>query len=305
MSDNGNNLCGLKIEPAQSTQQFNDPGVFPELMNRAAFADRLVLGIDGRKRERLPKTITDVKNYAVGGPKRPYARSVHGTYAPTGNNFEFKYGSNPRFRNLYDMKLIAHSEAAPICLEEVTEVVDRLCRKGYQITVQEVEFTRDVSIPFKFFENHIMASASVRTEEDELGRKTLYAARPRGPWTLRVYEKTPQLNRVEFVFRHSFLVRAGINGLANLADLKNVDCARLVTFPTICQNALEDFVGRLKGKLAEKQLRIILEWPGRRPLQDLLDVLKYHGLPGNQILRPSPADKLLADMQKSVVWGTK
>jgi hypothetical protein len=299
-------ICGAESDPGQrSTQQSNDPGVFPELINRAAFPDRLVLGIDGKKRERFPKTITDVKNYPIGGPGRPCARSVHGVYTPTGNKFELKYGPNPRFRNLYDMKLIAHSEAAPICLEEVKELVDGLCRKEPRITPQEVEFTRDVSIPFKFFENHILARASVRTEEDELGQRTVYAARPRGPWMLRVYKKTPQLNRVEFVFRHSFLVGAGIKGLANLADLKNIDCNRLVTFPAICQHALEDLVGKLRGILTPNQLRIILEWPGRRPLQGLLDVLKYHGLPGHQILRPSPTEKLLADMQTSFVWGTK
>jgi hypothetical protein len=298
------NICGVEIQPVQqSALQWTIPGVFPALVNRAAFLDKLVLGIDGTPLTRVPQIINKTTNSTIGGPGRPYARSLRGTHTPSGNPFELKYGRNPRYRNLYDTKLILRSEAAPLFCAQAVEIIDSFFRVGKKVAVQEVEFTRDVSVPFKFFENHILTAVrSVRLLEDTHGWQTLYAGKPGARWMMRAYQKSPEITRVEFVFRRGFLAGAGINDLAGLQGLKDIACDRLVRFPAICRRALQELIA---GKVPAKQSQVLLGLPDRWPTTILLDTLEYHGLPGKQILRPSPVEKLLADMQKSFTWITK
>src|SRR5450631_3230169 len=121
-------ICGVEIDPVQSAPQRTIPGVFPALLNRAAFLDRLGLGVDGTLLKRTPPSISKTANFAIGGPSRPYARSTRGTYIPSGNPFELKYGRNPQYRNLYDAKLILRSEAAPLLCAQAIEIIDALFR---------------------------------------------------------------------------------------------------------------------------------------------------------------------------------
>jgi hypothetical protein len=297
-------ICGNEAEwPQGHAENTTVSGVFEGLINNAAFVDKLVLGMRGKLRKRLPKTIRKTGNPAIGGPGRPYARSLHGIYTPTGNPFEMKYGANRFYPNLFDAKLILRSEGTAISYMEVREILGCLFRKGQRHIPQGIEFTSDVSVPFRFFENHILTRArSVRTLTDGRGRKTVYAGAPGARWMLRIYQKTRMTTRVEFVLRHSFLVKAGINDLAGLGALRDVQWNRLLRFPSVCQRALEDLV---VGKVTGKQLRIILEWPERRPIAMLLDILRDYGLPGDQILRASAVEEMVWKMQKSFTWSNE
>jgi len=297
-----NTLCGKEVEWDQEhVGDATVSGVFSPLINHAAFVDKLVVGIKGKLRKRLPKTIDKTANPAIGGPGRPYARSMHGIYRPTGNPFEVKYGPNPRYSNLFDAKLTMRSERAPLSLQEVTDLITCLVRKGNRSVLNGMEFTCDVSVPVRFFENHILARVrSIRTLVDDCGRQTLYAGVPAARWMLRVYEKTKSITRVEFVLRRAFLARAGINDLASVGALKDVQWNRLVKFPAVCQRALEDLI---EGKVAGKQSQIILEWPGRRPTVILMAILKEYGIAGDQILKASPAGEMLLKMRKSFSWA--
>lgn len=295
-------FCGKEVEWDQARAEgATVSGVFAPLINNAAFVDKLVLGIRGKLLKRLPNTINKTANPAIGGRGRPYARSMHGIYTPTGNPFEVKYGINPTYRNLFDAKLAVRSERTPLSYQEVMEIVGSLFRKRTRSVLNGVEFTCDVSVPLRFFENHIVTRArSVRTLEDDRGRRTLYAGAPGARWMLRIYQKTKMTTRVEFVLWHSFLVKAGINDLADLGALREVSWNLLAEFPAVCQRALEDLVA---GRATGKQLQLILGWPGRRPTGILLNVLRDYGLPGDQILRPSAVGQMLERMQKSFTWA--
>ncbi len=295
-------ICGKEVEWGQGpAENPTVSGVFAPLINSAAFADKVILGVNGTLRKRLPKTISETDNFAIGGPGRPYARSQHGIYTPTGNPFEVKYGANRMYPNLFDAKLILRSEGTAISYVEVGEILSFLFRKGQRHTLRGIEFTSDVSVPLRFFENHILTRArSVRKLMDKRGRQTVYAGAPGAPWMLKIYQKSRSTTRVEFVLQHSFLVKAGINDLANLGALRDVQWNRLVRFPSVCQRALEELVA---GKATGKQLDLILEWPKRRPTGILLEVLKGYKLPGDQILRASTEEQLLEEMQKSFTWS--
>ena len=278
-------------------------GVFVPLINRAAFVDKLVQGIHGTLRRRLPRTIKKTANLAIGGPGRAYARSMHGVYVPSGNPFEVKYGRNPTYKNSFDAKLTVRSERTPLSFNEITEIVGCLFRKGNRPILNSMEFTSDVSVPFQYFENHLLTRArSIRTLMDDRGRQTLYAGSPGAEWMLRIYQKTKETTRVERVLRRSCLAKVGINDLAALGALRDFPLNRLVRFPTVCQRALEDVI---RGKVTGKQSQIILGWPGKRPIGMLLEILRDHGLPGDQILRASAVEEMLWKMQKSFSWSNE
>ena len=295
-------ICGKAVELGQRhPENATVPGVFASLTNNVTFVDKLVLGIHGKLRRRLPKTIDKTANLAIGGPGRPYARSQHGIYLPSGNPFELKYGRNRRFRNLYDAKLTVRSERNPLSSQEVSNIGNCLFLGGKRTILNSVEFTSDVSIPFRYFENHVMTRArSVRTLVDDQGRQTLYAGSPGAGWMLRVYQRAETTTRVEFVFRRWFLAKKGIIDLTDLGALRDVPLNRLVQFPEVCSRALE---GLVAGRVTGKQLKIILEWPQRRPIAMLLDILRDYGLPGDQILRTSAVEEMLLKMQKSFTWS--
>jgi hypothetical protein len=299
-----NAVCGNEVDWMRM-HAYNETvsGVFAPLINNAAFVDKLVLGIKGKLRRRLPKTIRKTANLAIGGPGRPYARSLHGIYLPAGIPFEVKYGRNRNrtYRNLFEAKLTVRSERKPLSFSEVTKLVSCLFRKGNRSILNGMEFTSDVSVPPRYFETHILTRArSIRTLVDDLGRQTLYAGAPGARWMLRIYQKTKETTRVEYVLRRSFLAKAGVNDLAHLGALRDVPLTRLVRFPAVCQRALEDLV---TGKVTGEQLQLILGWPERRPIGMLLDILRDYGLPGDQILRVSAVEEMLWKMQKSFAWS--
>ena len=297
-----NTVCGKEVNWMGADEGSETvSGVFGSLINSAAFVDKLVMGMRGKLRKRLSKKIDKTENLAIGGPGRPYARSLHGIYAPTGNPVEVKYGRNRLYRNLFDAKVTVRSERRALSFSEVSEILTCLFCKGFRSSVSGVEFTCDISIPIRYFENHILTRAhSVRTLEDERGRQTLYAGAPGAQWMLRIYQKTKNTTRLKFVLRNAFLVNAGINDLADLGALKNVSWNRLAQFPSVCQRALEELI---VGEATGKQLKFILEWPSRRPTGVLLEVLKDYGLPADQILRPSAVEQRLVEMQKAFVWA--
>ena len=275
-------------------------GVFPRHIDRQAFVDKLTAGVDGNLRRRIDPEFEITANPAIGGPGRPYARSKHGIYTATGNPFEVRYGAKRLYRHLTDAKVIVRSEGTPMSYAEVMEILARLFRKGHRNILRAVEFTFDTSIPFGFFETHVLTRAqSVRTLTDGRNRQTLYAGAPGARWFLRVYQKTYDVTRVEFVLRHAFLEKRGIGDLENLGALKDLELNRMVRFPAICQRAFEDLI---RETFVGKQLETLSRWPGHWFSRTLLEVLEDFGLAGEQILRVSAEEQLLKRMQGGFRW---
>jgi hypothetical protein len=294
-------VCGRELDSfRQGAENESVSGVFPHLINKAAFLDKLTAGVDGELRRRIDPSFTEVRNPAIGGPGRPYARSLHYIYEPTGNPFELKYGANRMYPELFDTKLILRSERSAISHAEVWEIHNRLFRKGHRISLRAIEFTFDISIPFSFFEIHILMRArSVRTVTDCRNRQTLYAGAPKAPWMLRVYQKTRKITRVEYVLRHPALAKAGVTRLEDLEKLKELQLNRMARFPAICQRAFEDLI---RGKFNGKRLDLLREWPGHWSSVTLLKVLKDCDLDGHGILRVSAEEQLLRKMQDGFKW---
>jgi hypothetical protein len=294
-------VCGRELKVSrQEAESESVSGVFPDLVNKAAFVDKLTVGVDGELRRRIDPSFTKVVNRAIGGPGRPYARSLQYISKPTGNPFELKYGANRMYPGLFDTKLIIRSEKTAISHAEVSDILNRLFRKGHRISLRSIEFTFDVSIPFPFFEIHILTRArSVRTVSDDRNRQTLYAGAPGAPWMLRVYQKTVKTIRVEYVLRHSLLVKAGVMRLENLGKLKELEMNRMVRFPVICERAFEDLI---RGQVNGKRSDLLREWPGHWSSATLLEVLKDYDLDGRGILRISAEELLLHKMQDGFKW---
>ena len=294
-------VCGRELDSFRvGAGNESVSGVFPHLVNKAAFVDKLTAGIDGELRRRIDPSFTEVLNPAIGGPGRPYARSLHYIYEPTGNPLELKYGANRMYPGLFDTKLVLRSEKTAIAHAEVSDIHDRLFRKGHRISLRGIEFTFDVSIPFSFFAIHILSRArSVRSIADDRNRQTLYAGTSRAPWMLRVYQKTRTITRVEYVLRHSLLAKAEVTRLENLGKLKEFELNRMARFPAICQRAFEDLI---RGKFSGKRSDLLREWPGHWSSATLLKVLREENLDGHGILRVSAEEQLLRKMQDGFQW---
>jgi len=68
-------------------------GVFPHLVNAAAYVDTIWIGLRGQRRQKILTHITPKKNRAIGGVGRMYARCVPGRNRLTGNRMQFRYGA--------------------------------------------------------------------------------------------------------------------------------------------------------------------------------------------------------------------
>jgi hypothetical protein len=74
------------------SQRALSSGVFPQLIDRRGFIDKIVLSIRGDRRK-LPKMMKITANRPIGGQNRNYARSERGLLAGSGNPYEMRYGA--------------------------------------------------------------------------------------------------------------------------------------------------------------------------------------------------------------------
>jgi len=194
------------------TQNFMRPtlpkGVFPQLIDQAAFFDRVNLAIEGHCRRRAGLTVQHGSSIPIGGPERPYARAIHGTCLRTGNPFELRYGRNRMFRNLPSFSLRFRSDICPLTCDEVAVVTSALFRRGFRLRPMLLELTFDVvGTTVANLRNSIMSS--LRWERhlcDEHGAQTFYLGSPYSPLQIWIYDKQrPDIVRIEAVLRAGFL----------------------------------------------------------------------------------------------------
>ncbi|MCU1307454.1 MAG: xerD 1 [Acidobacteriaceae bacterium] len=207
-------------------------GVFEGLVSGRAFIDKIYLVIEGAQRRRKLETLHCQPSIAIGGPGRPYARSVHATNRRTLNPVELRYGPNPLFRNLATMSLCLRSEGQPLTASEIADSAAALIRNGFRMRVSRVELTCDVNCAsVRELDAHLVTRAErVLHMVDSNGHKTLYVGAPASPWQLRIYDKAPGIVRVEFVLKNRFLREKGIAGLMDICRLRELDFNRLASF---------------------------------------------------------------------------
>src|ERR1700680_3938703 len=103
--------------------------IFQHLVNEAAFVDKAVFNVWGIRRKKIPLSVDLGNNFAIGGPRRMYARSLHGKIGLTENPFELRYGRLHRWGTVAPFRLVVRSERLPLSGAQVRIILNSLFRK--------------------------------------------------------------------------------------------------------------------------------------------------------------------------------
>jgi len=277
-------------------------GVFESLVNRASFVDRIVMSVWGIRRCRPLGGICTGPSRAIGGEKRLYARSIPIALPVVGNHGELRYGRLRPWKPIPQFRLVMHSVDSPLDQIQVDGVLSNLMRCRYRCAVSLIEMAFDTrGIPIQFFGQHLFTNArKLSLWSDLFGRQTLYIGAPRAAWQLRIYQKTDDIVRLEYVLRRPFLSHLSVHLLEDVLLLKHVDLSHLASFKEFSQHSLNLALTPLRN---DWRKRLLLEWPQHRPLQLLAQALwSGHRIHPAPLLHSSGAEQLLRQMQDQFIW---
>jgi hypothetical protein len=221
-------------------------GVFPNIVDRRAFFDKIVLSVWGKKRD-LPENIRKIVNLPIGGADRNYARAERGVLTTSGNPYEMRYGPMRLQSTLPPIMLTLRSERRPTTVRSTVVAIESLCEEVSKATVSQVELTFDLSgVSVEWLRNRVFTRARrFRRLRDQDGRRTLYIGGRQTPWQVRIYDKASDVVRLEFILRRQFLRRLGINNPADLRRLRDANLTRLIRIRRLNRPALREFAGNL------------------------------------------------------------
>jgi hypothetical protein len=277
-------------------------GVFESLVNRASFVDKIVMSIWGSKRHRPLEGVQAGASRPIGGGKRLYARSIPVTLNSSGNEGEFKYGRFQPWKQAPPFRLVLRSVHTPLDQAQVDAAANSLMCKGYRINVAQIEMTFDTyNTSVKSFHQHLFTTARrVSILRDRDGNQTLYVGTPRSAWQLRVYQKTNDIVRLEYVLRLPFLREFGIRGTKDIFILRELDLSQSAGFMKFSQNRLEYALADLKR---DWRKQLLLDWARYRRLELLSRILRQeHRVNPNPLLEATRVEVMLRRMQSLFVW---
>ena len=239
------------------SQRPRSSGVFPQFIDRRAFIDKIVLSIWGEKRA-APDNVWITKNRPIGGSNRNYARSERGVLLDSRNPYELRYGAMRFQAILPPMYLTLRSERTPVTSSDTAKAIEFLCEEVSRATVSQVELTFDLSgVSVEWLRHRIFTRARRFWRlRDESGRRTLYVGGRTSPWQVRVYDKTPEVVRLEFILRRPFLRKIGINGPRDFELLRGVNLKSLIRIRRLNKSAL---LGYARG-LKDIHRRLLRDW---------------------------------------------
>jgi hypothetical protein len=279
-------------------------GVFLDVLNQAAFLDKLVVGIRGRRKDAPGLAVQVTPSKAIGGKGRKYARKQSGVVTASGNPFDLLYGPMQLMAIIPPLMLTLRSSAAPITVEEITEVLDAICEEKWRASISSLELTFDFTgLPIEFFRRTIFSSAHrCRMIRDEKGWRTYYVGGRTSPWQVRIYQKTEKVVRVEFVLRRPFLRQHGITEIADLERLRNIDLRKLLRLRQLNMAAAKGLELKVAAaELDDVRRRILVRWLKDWPLRKSVPVAKKHfGAAPEELTVESAVDRRLRRMQRAL-----
>jgi hypothetical protein len=279
-------------------------GIFLHVVNHAAFADKLVINIwSGRRRKDPPSDVKTKPSRAIGGwPGRLYARSLPLFFPKTGNEGDLRYGKLKPFSRVPTYQMVLRSVATPLDEAEVKRALAGLFVAGCQTTISQVEMTFDtVGTSIRFLQNGVLTRARrFRLLRDALGNETLYIGGPRSTWQLRIYQKTPEIVRIEFILRRQLLRDQGIFTYEDVNLLGSLDLHRMASFMDLSRAQLRQALEPLPSGW---QKTVNLDWVHRRPLQLLVQTLRRdEHINLEPLLRDSQIQLTLDRMRSEFIW---
>jgi len=274
-------------------------GVFPIVVDKSAFIDTLKLGIWGERRPEPMGEIVGRENKPIGGKLSKYGRLDRGTFASTGNRYELVYGPRRKFLPLTMLAL--RSDQTLVTRENTIEVFNALCQGVKRVTVSQLELTFDLSgRSVKQLDQMIFTSARrFRTLEDEYGRQTFYIGAPTGRWQVRVYEKTTNITRLEFILRRTFLRQRRVSRVEDIDLLRYLDFADCVFLQKPNTYALKT----ISNDLSPERRRAFESLFTMLPLREFVVTAKdLFGVPNRDLVMPDALNDQVRRMQRKMIF---
>ena len=275
--------------------------ILPGVVDRKAFFDTVTISIWGDRRQRPANSVQLLDNPAIGGWGRTYARAWLGIFLSTRNPFELRYGLVRNQGLVPPLRLRAWSEQKPVTINDTIATIDALCRKGWRAEVSQVELTFDLTgLSIDYFWRGIMSRAKRFVIWEKDGQETLYIGGRTSPWQLRIYPKTREITRFEFILRRQFLRRLSIRRLADLERLRTMDIGFLVRLCEVNQDSLNALEQTVESEFRRRALKSFF---AGYPLRDSLRAAKklFKADP-QQMIVMSPEQARLLEMQGRLVF---
>jgi hypothetical protein len=274
-------------------------GIFPYLVNRAVFVDKVVAAVWGTRRKRSIPRIVGERNFAIGGPKSFYARCKPRRHSVSDNDLQLKYGLMRKYGNLSPLKLTMIASGSPITSADLSLTLDGLLHQGYRSLISLVELTFDTEgVSLDRFGRELCSRAQIREFQNGRGKVSLYVGGPRSPWQLRIYNKTPWIVRLEFVLRNVYLRAHHIRRPQDVLFLRKTDLGRLVGFREVSQAGGYALPARIREPWLERGLTL----PPAVPASIVQKELRQAGVNPARWVVPSKREALLREMQNHMVW---
>jgi hypothetical protein len=276
-------------------------GVFPAAVDKSAFIDTLRVSVWGTRRDTPISGVRDLVKEPIGGKRSKYGWIDRGIFVSTGNRYELVYGPLRSRGILPPIVLTLRSDQTPITVEEATEVINALCEGVRRLLASQMELTFDLEgRSVEWFERRIFSSARrFRSLEDEQGRRTFYAGGPTSEWQLRVYEKTGDVVRFEYILRRPFLRKRRVSSLEDLVLLRYLDLGACVSLqrPNMC--VMKSVHRNLRTELRRRGFASLFR---DLPLREFLPVAEdIFGIPRRDLVLSSPMNEQLRTMRRRLV----
>jgi hypothetical protein len=281
------------------TQQQRISGVFPHLVNGAAFVDKVEIAVWGKKRTRVLNYIGQKKNRAIGGFGRSYARCIRGRNIPTGNPLQLKYGVMLPYGNISPYVVVLWAGRLPVTCADVMLAIDGFVRLGCRAKVSRVELTFDTTgIPLERFIWELCTTArSIRVIEGEEGT-TVYVGGVNSPLQLKMYDKTHSIVRVEFILQSTFLRNHEIVRPHELSLLRKADVWKHVSFRELDQSQGH----ALPPKIRRHWIKVGHGLPPNMPAAIIRRALREWRIDPSRWVVRSAREDLLRRMLKNMIW---
>jgi hypothetical protein len=280
-------------------QESRIPGMFPHLANAAAFIDTIEIAVWGKKRTKVLNYIRQKQNRAIGGFGKSYARCIPGRNTPTGNPLQLKYGVMLPYGNISPGVVVLWADRLPVTCADVMLAIDGFMRIGCRARVSKVELTFDTTgIPLERFTRELCTTArTFREIEGEYGT-TIYIGGVNSPWQLRIYQKTHQIVRIEFMLRSTFLRSHGVIRPHELSLLRRVHLWDHVSFREVDQSQGDALPPRIRNHW----IKVGHGLPPDMPACIVRKALRESRVDPSRWVVRSQRERLLRRMLKNLIW---
>jgi hypothetical protein len=277
-------------------------GVFGHSTDVAAFIDRIEIS----ERETAAATmrpgqaISLEPSFPIARSGGVYARAVNGVCTVTNNPFQRRWGRMLKLPRVPHAQLALRSCGTPVTGAQVDLVSTTLLGREVRSSVCSAELTFDLTgTTIAFFTRHLYTTArTFNLITDARGGKTLYIGCRRSPWQLRIYDKTQDVVRFEFVFRRAFLRRYGIERPCQLLLLRTIDLRRMVKLLRLDRQRIRD-IENDSNDYRRRVLCTLARWSTTKQFSALL---KERGTGRPDFFTPCALEEKLRLMQQRLIW---